>query len=241
MYYHSTDWGFDDNYQQKKRLSRNRLSALKLPMLNSISCNFHELSSGKVSLGQNRVYLVTVDDPSKACPRRGYFGISTITELESCIIQDFGENSLSLNTCQCHLIEQLFPCDGCFTGAIFSNGTGDLVCEVIADTIDNRELTSGSTREYKRNRIIYCEGVLSFCDNIRIWATILPEISICITHKGYYEFAYGLVRGTKGVYFSYFSEDSAYQNIFPFQISLETEYIRCRCIENFYLRHIGVK
>ena len=241
MYYHSTDWGFDDNYQTKKKTSRSGLKAIGLPMLESISCSYYELVQNKVRFKPNGVYLVTADDGTKEKNRKGYFGVKSSDELLQHIIRDFGDSESSLSACKCHCIEQLFPCEGCFTGALFSNGCGDLVCETINNTVDNREVTSGSSAPYERNRIIYHDGELSFCGDYFIWATLLSVISLCINNKGYYEFAFGLVSGKKGLYFSYFSSEEIYQNIFPLSAPFDDDYIRCKCIESCYLQYLGIE
>lgn len=239
-YFHSTDWGFDDNYQNKKIMSRRGLESLGLPMLSSFSILASDLDQVFMDAHVDTVYLVTVDDPCKEFPRQGYFNIMSSAELNKKIQRDFSNRKDVLSRCRCFFIEQIFPCLGCFTGVIISNGLGKIVCEIISDTIDNREITSGSTVSSRRKRIIYYDGKLCCCEDFYAWRLLVPYLQLCKDNLGYYEFSYGKVGEKHGVFFSYYSKDKVYQNIFEHDIPFYEGMITCRCIERAYLKSISL-
>lgn len=239
MFFHSTDWGFDFDYQKKKENSREVLSQLDLSILNSFSYTYFELLDNLSLIDSNEVYLVTVDSTIASIPRHGYFDVSSIPNLLETIVADFGSDNTVLKTCRCYFIEQLFACKGCFTGALISDSKGNLICEVIDGIIDNRELTSGSSKSLYRKLIVYVDGKLSSCDDYLLWSKLLPQLEICIKYKGYFEFTFGRVRNKLDVYFSYFSSDKTYLNIFNNDVRIFSDMITCRCIERCYLQYIG--
>ena len=239
MFFHSTDWGFDMDYQKKKEKSRKFLSSLELSVLNSFSCSYFELVGNDSVIDSSEVYLVTVDSNINSVLRHGYFNISSVSILREKILSDFGTDSDVLETCRCHFIEQLFLCPNCFTGALFSNCKGDLICEVICGTIDNRELTSGSSQNYDRKQIIYSEGNLITCDDYVLWSKLLPAIKVCIKCKGYFEFSFGRVGNNCDIYFSYYSDNECYQNVFFNEQRVTSDMFASRCVERCYLQYIG--
>lgn len=230
MQYHSLDWGFDRNYHYKKIFSQYMLEELHLPICKNFNVTFHNL---KKYFHYNNKYIILVSDYNNI--RKGYFNICNYNQLLYQIGLDFTcpPNNLSFR-----LIEQIDKCDNCFTATFFSNGRGSLILEAISNTVDNRFLTSGDERyEHKRIRIDFSNSTLTQCDNFQVLCLLNNYLKDLMWIKGYYELSYGKLNGYKGVYFTYFSNDETYMNIFNKNlVSLNNLTDRCRYL---YLLEAG--
>lgn len=211
LFYHSIDWGFDTAFIEKKRKAKEYLDSLSLPCCIDGVCNANE---AKRILDTNNpgCYLVTVKNP-RTNQGDGYFGIQTFSQLLEKMKKSFGQNC-SLDEFEFCVIEQLEKIPGCFTSIIMSDGKGNAVVEYLEGTVDNRFLSSGGEFKGTPQRIIFCGYDVIYCNNFSVLKRLYSSVKTCLYFKGYYECTYATLHGEPGVFFSYFSTDQMYQNIF---------------------------
>ena len=98
-----------------------------------------------------------------------------------------------------------------FAGVVMTDGKGNTVIETISGTCDTRELTSTGADATRIKRYEY----ENFDDYTLGEPRIIKEIrDMCQYFNGYYEFAYGNIRGENNVYFTFYSSNEEYINIF---------------------------
>lgn len=233
MYYHSVEWGFDINYAKKKNEAMKFLIDNSFTTCISRICridNMRELFDG------NKKYLVMVYPDFTFLKRTGFFDIINYDLLQDNIKKEYGEN-VNLEDFEYCCIEQMEKIDNCFTAVICSNGEGALIVEFLKDTIDNREITSDTESDRVPQRIVYDNFELMECDDYEVLKVLFSDINKCLWLKGYFELSFARVGKKKGVYYSYYSSEKIYMNIFNRKKD-DLFGIRERCILN-YLKHSG--
>lgn len=230
--YHSIDWGFDVELSSKRKKSNDFLNRIQFPHVKIFFLSFKEME--KTELFNGYKYLVIVTCGIK---KRGYFNISTKQQLILHIKTDFrnAEKDIEIT-----LIEQLDATSQCYTANIFSNGMGDLFCEVLKGTVDNRELTNIIDRH---NRTIYSIEFSNYslikCEDFCVYQSLYRYLKDCLYFRGYYELSYANLHGDSGVYFTFYSNSSIYQNIFHKDVVISQKELEVRCLD-LMLREHGI-
>lgn len=233
MFYHSIEWGFDVDYINKKEDAKAFLNKLGLRCCIDEVCDFDKLNL-KFNNNKNISYLVISFNKKNPKNRMGYFDICNYNQLLRHIKIDWGCDFQEL---EFYFIVQMKHTLNCFTATLFSNGKGDVIIEYLKGVVDNRYVTSGSDNN---NNSLFTEKIymhdysLVYCEDYSVFTCLYEVIKVCSFFEGYYELSYANVHGEKGIYFSYYSKDKIYQNIFEIDI-IGDKLISNRCIMNYLL------
>lgn len=235
MYYHSIDWGFDLEYFHKKNKAMVFLKEHSLTTCISSICGHKDLN---MYFHDDRPYLVMVTNEKKRSLKKGYFGICRIEKLEENLKKDYGPD-IDWDDFEFCLINQMMETPDCFTATLLSDGNGNIIIEYLKGTVDNRRLTSGGNEPDRPSGIIFEECLPIKCDDYHILLKMYDVIKKCFCLKGYYELSYAMVNGNKDIYFSYYSSDENYLNIFRKERFLFEDELGCRSVFSF-LRQAGI-
>lgn len=236
MFYHSIEWGFDLNYINKKKRAMLFLNAHEFPTCLSKICRFDGID--EMFEKEECCYLVMVSKKKDDSKRSGYFNIVNKRQLIDSMFEDYGKEIDYNNFVYC-FIGQMQETLGCFTATLFSDGKGNIVIEYLTDIVDNRFLTSGSMGERTPSCITFRDFTLIDCDSFIILEKLYGIVKKCFFLKGYFELSYAVVHGKKDVYFSYYSSDDIYMNIFNNYYDLGEKSMHNRCIF-FYMIQSGM-
>ena len=210
-YFNSLEWGIIDSDSRTIRGNGfEYLKELKMPTGNNFSVSFNEYLSNKATI-QKEIeasnYLVIFEPPNNTYKR---YGLNNINSTE--MIDDFIEKDKpSINQYHISFIEQILKTDKSYVGTVMSDGKGSTIIETLSGTCDSRELTSRGADPKRIQQYIFN----SFQDKVWGVPRDIAEIrEICQYFKGYYEFAYGRVRNEEQIYFTFYSSNEHYINIF---------------------------
>ena len=211
QFYNSLEWGIIDTETREMRKNGfDYLKQLKLPTGNNFSVKYSEYLLKKNEIAkiiENSAYIVIFEPPNKDCQRYGITNVDSIS-----VVDDYlAENNFNLDNYNVSFVEMIKERPDSYAGTLLSDGTGNTIIETIDRTCDSRLLTSTGADSQRIKYYHY----LSFDDQIRTAPREINEIKeICQYFRGYYEFAYGEIRGLKDIYFTYYSPNDKYINIF---------------------------
>ncbi len=210
-YYNSLEWGIiDTDSRDTRRNGFDFLKRVKIPTGNNFSMSYNEYLQSKERIAKrinNSKYIVIFEPPNKEYKRYGVTNVSNIDEIDEYIIN----KNLPLEKYNVSFIEIIKETIDSFAGTVMTDGKGNTIIETISGTCDSRELTSTGAMQGRINTYRY----ISFDDLIPQTPSKINEIKeMCQYFKGYYEFAYGEIRGIKDVYFTYYSPNENYINVF---------------------------
>lgn len=209
-FFHSYDWGFDTKYSLKKIKSIEYLS------------NNHFLHVKTFGLPIKRIfeidligkYLVIVSASGEFGEKKmGFFNIERVSQLDSYDEYNQLRYSCEAENAYAVFIQQMEPCDGCFTGTITSNGKGRMIVELLEGTVDNRLLTSCGAEATRIFTIVFDEYELVSCNNFSLRQKFDSNLKKCMFTSGYFEFSYAAVSGENDIWFTYYSDCEIYRNI----------------------------
>lgn len=153
-------------------------------------------------------FLVIFDPKDNKKERVGYFSVNHLDEIGDIF-------SLNLEDYGASFIQQIQDVRPCFSGSAVSNGEGKLIVEIIKDTVDVRNLTSCGADTKNVDRAYFDD--FDFLCLAPEWLEyfFLKEIKDYTQYfTGYYEFAYGMLNGQKGLFFTSYSDNPTFQEIF---------------------------
>lgn len=211
MYYHSIEWGFDTDYMKKKNKAMCFLQKHCFKTCISRVCSYSEIAS--MFFENEGCFLVMISKKNNSAERNGYFDISNYSQLLDRIANDYGKDC-DLSEYDFCFIDQLEKMKDCFTANIFSDGHGKIIVEYLMDTVDNRDITGYSQNGKIPHSIIIDNDVLVKCDSYLVLMNLYDVIKKCIWLRGYYELSYATVHSKPDIYFSYYSSEDIYMNIF---------------------------
>ena len=210
-YYNSLEWGIinvgSDGIRNK---GFQFIKNIGLPAGNNFNLKFAELENSKEKVMReinDSNYLVLFDPPNNNFKR---FAINNVNSYDK-IIDFINRNNCDLSQYKVSFVEKINTIPNSFAGTLISDGKGNTIIEIIKNTCDTRELTStgADSNEIEQYRFI------SFDDcGIKVPSNIKEIKEICQYFRGYYEFAYGKIRDRKDIYFTFYSSNSEYINIF---------------------------
>lgn len=210
-YFNSLEWGIIDLDSRTIRGDGfDYLKELRLPTGNNFSMSFNEYLENKDKI-QNDIeksnYLVIFEPPNNTYKRYGLNNINSIAAIDEFIEQD----KPGINQYHISFIEKIIETEKSYVGAVMSDGKGSVVIETLSGTCDSRELTSRGADPKRISQYIFT----SFHDKVWGIPRDIAEVrDICQYFKGYYEFAYGRVRNEEQIYFTFYSSNEHYTNIF---------------------------
>lgn len=136
------------------------------------------------------------------------------------------------------IIQQILKHKHSFAGAAISDGNGRLYVEIIRDTVDVRNLTSTGASPLLLDSIAYIDFYNLCVTPNHCIRSFREIIDITLHHKGYYEFAFGLIDSIPGVYFTSFSKNVLFQNLWnKYEIDF-TSYLHHR-LKSIFIRENG--
>lgn len=210
-YFNSLEWGIIDSDSRTIRGDGfDYLKELRLPTGNNFSMSFNEYLEKKDAI-QKEIslsnYLVIFEPPNNTYKR---YGLNNINSTE--MIDEFIEHDKpGINQYHISFIEKIIETDKSYVGAVMSDGKGSVVIETLSGTCDSRELTSRGADPKRIAQYIFT----SFHDKVWGIPRDIAEVrDICQYFKGYYEFAHGRVRNEEQIYFTFYSSNEHYTNIF---------------------------
>lgn len=209
-YYNSLEWGIiKDNSASNRKQGFEFLKKIQLPMGDNFSIEVSEYDHYYDELNariEKSHYLVIFEPPSNQFDRYGIYNINSGEQITE-FIKEKGELIKDYNISFVEIIDQT---EKSYVGTVMSDGKGNVIIETLNGTCDSRELTSRGADSSKIRQYIFN----SFYHYNDVPRDILDIKEICQYFKGYYEFAYGSIRGEEKIYFTFYSSDEAYTNIF---------------------------
>ena len=210
-YYNSLEWGIiDQDSREVRKNGFDHIKKIKLPTGHNFSVGYHEYQVRKTQIAdmiKDSKYIVIFEPPNKSNTRYGITSISSIDQIDEYIIK----NNYNLQKYNVSFIEIINELQNSFAGTVMTDGNGNTIIETIDGTCDSRELTSIGANAKHINSYRF----MSFDDNDSNVPRIIREIKeMCQYFRGYYEFAYGEIRGIKDIYFTFYSPNENYINIF---------------------------
>ena len=209
-FYNSLEWGIVN--EESKKMRQNGFDFLKkinVPTGDNFSISYQDYQNQKQSIESrinNSKYIVILEPPTNQYHRYGLTGVNSTRTIDAYMEQE----KLSLKSYNISFIEIIKELEDSFSGTVISNGKGDTFIEIIKGTCDSRELTSTGADP---NRIKQY-NFFSFEGGERAPQVIYEIKKVCQYFKGYYEFAFGEIRGEKDIYFTFYSPNENYINIF---------------------------
>ena len=210
-FYNSLDWGIiNKNCNTIRGNGFIFLKNLNLPMGNNFSVKSQVYQNRKFEI-ENEIsksdYIVIFDPSSNNFQKYGMHNVNSVTSIDDYI----DKNNININLYNISFIEQIKKVDNSFVGTVMSNGKGKTIIEILSDTVDSRELTSRGAN----SKLIKTYDFTEFNDYCFNVPAIIKEIKkMCEFFQGYYEFAYGKIRDEKDIYFTFYSKNKKYINIF---------------------------
>ena len=210
-YHNSLEWGIiKENTSSIRGNGFEFLKRIKLPTGNNFSIKNTDILVNKDKYNEEiskSNYLVIFEPHNNSYQRCGIFGVNSFDQIEEYI----RNNNININNYQISLVEIIEKITHSFAGVLMSDGEGNTIIEIINDTVDSRELTSCGA---DAKRIMHFESN-DFDNTLYEAPKVIREIKeICQYFRGYYEFAYGSIRGVKDIYFTFYSSNDEYINIF---------------------------
>ena len=210
-YFNSLDWGIiNESLGVLRSNGFDYLKKLELPVGNNFIVKYKDYLNNKEEFNErikDSEYLVMFEPPNNAYQKYAIFSVNNTDQIDDFI----KDNDLFLDNYCVSFVEMIKVIDNSFAGVLMSDGKGSTIIEIVNGTCDSRELTSRGvdpkkTRKYES---------FDFEDELIGAPKIIKEIKdICQYFKGYYEFAYGSIRGEKKIYFTFYSSNDEYINIF---------------------------
>lgn len=210
-YYNSLEWGIID--KESKEIRKNGfeyLKKLKLPVGNNFSMKYDDIYMQKDLINEELTksnYLVLFEPPDNRFKRLGIDNVNSFEKIDNYL----KKNNYDLSMYNVSFIEKIIQISDSYAGTLLSDGRGNTLIEIIENTCDSRELTSigADSNRIKQYKFI------SFDDfQMNLPKGISDIKNICQYFKGYYEFAYGKIRGENNIYFTFYSNNSEYINVF---------------------------
>ena len=210
-HYNSLDWGIIEGKSNNVRGEGFEfLEEINAPIGKNFSLPYKDYLENKKKLNniiKDSNYIVIFEPPCNLYQRYGVGDVNTIDIIDEYI----KEKELKLDEYNISFIEKIDKCKDSFAGTAMSDGKGQLVVEVIINTCDSRELTSKGAD----SSLIRTYRFSSFDDYTTFTPDLIKQIKdICQYFSGYYEFAYGEIRNKKDIYFTFYSKNGNYINIF---------------------------
>ena len=210
-YYNSLDWGIiTDKASTVRGNGFAFLKLINLPTGNNFSISYKDYIENKGEIEKTIAssnYIAILEPPDNSYRRYGITNITSVTQIDEYI----KNNGLSIDNYRVSFIEIIKEVKNSFVGVVMADGEGHMVIEILHGTVDTRDLTSTGADISKVERYSYD----SFEEYTLGEPRIISEIrDMCQYFKGYYEFAYGNIRGENNVYFTFYSSNEEYINIF---------------------------
>ncbi len=220
-YYNSLEWGIiDSDSRDMRKNGFEYLKKMQLSTGNNFSMKYQDYQIAKNKINQvinNSDYIVIFEPPNKNYMRYGLTNVKSIDEIDNYII----DNEIKIEKYSISFIEIIKEISNSFAGTVITDGKGNTIIEIIRGTCDSRELTSTGANSNRINSYRY----ISFDDKISDAPKIIDDIKeMCQYFRGYFEFAYGEIKGAKDIYFTYYSSNDNYINVF------EGGKIKCKSI-----------
>lgn len=210
-FYHSSAWGFDTSIIEKKEKAKRFLDEVGLPCCIECLCKHNEVKNFFDRRNIKYPLLLIVID-RETYKQIGSFDIMNFSQVQGLVKPNLSSFFCADRLTYC-FIDQMFPCRRCFTATIISDGKGNGIIEFLTGIVDNRYLTSGGGNKLIPERIIFNDYKLVYCDDMIVLKTMWNSLKICLFYRGYYECSYATINNVNNVFFSYYSDDEAYQNI----------------------------
>lgn len=209
-FYNSIKWGIQET--DIGNIRNNGMQHLK--ELKFATTDYKSLSYKNFCLNFNSLldamkgseYIIIFEPPNENFQR---YGID-YTDNQSEVRDFISSKGNFLDEYNVSLIEKINEIDSSFCGTVISNERGNVVIETLKGSVDSRFLTSTGA-DYEN---IECYEFNGYELNSRVPSIILKIKKDCEFISGYYEFAYGEVKGKKGVFYTFYSDNEKYRNIF---------------------------
>lgn len=230
--YDSSNWEIDNSDFVEKIHSFESLHSQGLPHLNYYVFSYDEICSLSQKNCKFDVKQLVMAYEKNTNDRDGFFDIEDFCSLKNRIDSRFDIPNKENQEIICVSVDEMENFEGCFTGIIISDGKGNLFCEMLSDTIDNRELTRISGDYNRFDHIRYRDYELVDCSDFLKFKILKKQIDKCILIKGYFEFSYCLVHATKEIKFCHFSSNDNYQRSINSDDLSFQNYIHTRILKN---------
>lgn len=213
-YFNSQEWGI-----LKKGLGDQRSNGIDFlvekgfPTTKNVSYYsnefYSELENINKMMQEASSSFIVIFDPITPDIKRCSIPGKTTTKLSQ--VMDFiKEKDLNINNYKITFIERMLAVDDSFCGVVMTNGKGDTVIEILQDSINLIDLTSAGVDPTKTQ---YYE--FDHFEESHVVPYLINKIKMDTQHyEGYYEFIYGQFRGRPDVYYTYYSNNKDYINIF---------------------------
>lgn len=227
-YHNSLEWGIlRDNTSDIRGDGFDYIKRLGLPIGNNFSISYCDYEQNKCKIQEvikDSKYIIIFDPPGYDFLRLSLGEVVNDTNRideflkSNSFINDY---NIPLNYYNISFIEFIEKIPTSYAGVVMSDGQGNTVIETVSDTCDSRELTSRGADRSRIKDYTY----ISFDDYIVGAPKAIQQIkNVCQYFRGYYEFAYGKIREVNNIYFTYYSNNPKYTNIF------EGGKIKCKSI-----------
>lgn len=227
-YHNSLEWGIlGDNISHIRGSGFDYIKQLGLPTGNNFSISYSDYEKNKSKIQEvikDSQYIIIFDPPGYDFFRYSLDEIvNDVQKIDDFLMNNTAMNdyNIPLNYYNISFIEFIEKIPTSFAGVVMSDGQGNTVIETVSDTCDSRELTSHGAERSRIKEYTY----ISFDDYIIGAPKYIQQIKdVCQYFRGYYEFSYGKIRGVSNIYFTYYSNNPKYINIF------EGGKIKCKSI-----------
>jgi hypothetical protein len=219
-YYNSVEWGILK--QDVGNLRSNGTSFLREMGFNAssnISFNheqfYNELERIDLLFKTTKSTCIVIFDPYspniKRCSIPGK--VTSLTQ----VLDFIKNNNLDLRNYKITIIERIIDVLEPFCGVVMTDGKGNTVIETLLDSSNLIDLTSAGVDTSKIRTYDFCDF-----EESHVVPYIINKIKMdCQHYRGYYEFIYGKYNGTSDIYYTYYSDNEEYLNIFkPSVLSL---------------------
>ncbi|MFA6777331.1 MAG: hypothetical protein WCR80_02630 [Bacilli bacterium] len=212
-YYNSQEWGIlKQDLGNQRSNGSDFLREMGFNITNNISLYpeqfYNELESLHTMMNEAKASFIVIFDPIasniKRCSIPG-----EVTSLNQ-VMEFIKSNNLNLSNYKITFIERLLEIPDSFCGVVMTNGKADTIIEILLNSINLVDLTSAGVDPSK---IQYYD--FYYFDESLVVPRLINRIKLDCEHfKGYYEFIYGKYNGTTDIYYTYYSDNKEYTNIF---------------------------
>ena len=209
-YYNSLEWGIintGSNSMRNKGFTF--LKEIGLPTGNNFGIKFVELQDKRIILDnelKGSQYLALFEPPNNKFKRYG-INVNSFQDL----LDFINQVDCDLSNYRISFVEKVIQLPNSYAGTLLSDGKGNTLIETVDGTCDSRELTSTGVDIDRVKQYHF----ISFEDYQEKLPKELKEAKdLCQYFRGYYEFAYGSIRNYSDIYFTYYSNNEEYINIF---------------------------